>query len=107
MTLKCKPNTIRSLPPNGLDGLILRFYGYWDDRYEVEGELHFYEVLYYLVDDTMELVELIDENKPDGTMTRKIIVKRKRLPTVRRIYIFFGRKITNIVQIRGFKVFYT
>lgn len=85
MTLKCKSNSIRSLPPNDLDGLILRFYGYWDNRYEVEGELHFYDVLYYLIDDTMELVErLIDEKKPDGGIKRNIIVKRRRLPTVRR-----------------------
>lgn len=82
ITEKNKANVARNLPPNGFDTLILRFRGYWDDRNQMEGELHFYEVLYHLVDDTMELVEeIIDENKVTG-IRRKIIVKRQRLPKV-------------------------
>jgi len=80
---KNKSISIRNHPPNGFDGLILRFRGYWDDRYELEGELHFYEVLYYLADDTMELVEeLTDDNRPE-VLIRKTFVKRQKLPMVR------------------------
>uniref|UniRef100_A0A2S2P737 EF-hand domain-containing family member C2 n=1 Tax=Schizaphis graminum TaxID=13262 RepID=A0A2S2P737_SCHGA len=47
----------------------------------MEGELHFYEVLYYLVDDTMELVEeIVDETKVTG-IRHKMVVRRQRLPT--------------------------
>jgi len=82
ITLKNKANIARNPPPNGYDNLILRFRGYWDDRNQMEGELHFYEVLYYLVDDTMELVEeIIDDTKVSGKR-HKIIVRRQRLPTV-------------------------
>jgi len=48
----------------------------------MEGELHFYEVLYYLVDDTMELVEeIIDDSRVTGKR-HKMIVRRQRLPKV-------------------------
>ncbi|CAI6358946.1 unnamed protein product [Macrosiphum euphorbiae] len=80
ITLKNKANTARNPPPNGYDSLILRFRGYWDDRNQMEGDLHFYEVLYYLVDDTMELVEeIVDDTKVSG-IRHKMIVKRQRLP---------------------------
>jgi len=82
ITLKNKANIARNPPPNGYDNLILRFRGYWDDRNQMEGELHFYEVLYYLVDDTMELVEeIIDDTKVSG-IRHKMIVRRQRLPKV-------------------------
>ncbi|XP_077298539.1 EF-hand domain-containing family member C2-like [Arctopsyche grandis] len=39
------------------DGMILRFSGYWDDRQSEYGTIHYLEVLYYLADDTMEILE--------------------------------------------------
>lgn len=83
ITFKEKTNFLRSRIPKDLDHLALKFRGYWDNRYDVEGDLHFYEVLYYLEDDTMELIEEIpDERKMHGT-SRKLIVKRQKLPRVR------------------------
>jgi len=82
VSIKTKPNLNRNQPPNGYDSLILRFRGYWDNRDQMEGELHFYEVLYYLTDDTMELVEeIVDETKVTG-IRHKMVVRRQRLPTV-------------------------
>lgn len=82
ITLKNKPNITKNHPPSDYNGLILRFRGYWDNRDQIEGELHFYEVLYYLDDDTMELVEeFIDDTRVSG-IRHKMFVKRQRLPTV-------------------------
>ncbi|XP_001949545.2 EF-hand domain-containing family member C2-like [Acyrthosiphon pisum] len=79
VTLQNKANIARNPPPNGYDSLILRFRGYWDDRNQMDGDLHFYEVLYYLADDTMELVEeIMDDTKVSG-IRNKMIVKRQRL----------------------------
>ncbi|CAH1732020.1 unnamed protein product [Aphis gossypii] len=81
VSIKTKPNLNRNQPPNGYDSLILRFRGYWDNRDQMEGELHFYEVLYYLTDDTMELVEeIVDETRVTG-IRHKMVVRRQRLPT--------------------------
>lgn len=77
---------IRNRPPNGLDGLILQFRGYWDNRNEIEGELHFYEVLYHLVDDTMELVEETVDKNDFKKIYHKLFVKKQRLPKVCAIF---------------------
>lgn len=82
VSIKRKTNVFQNQRPNGLDHLILRFRGYWDNRYELEGELHFYEVLYHLVDDTMELVEEIVDENDFSTIHRKLFVKRQKLPKV-------------------------
>lgn len=84
--IKKKLRVSQNQPPNDLDGMILRFRGYWDNRYEMEGELHFYEVLYHLVDDTMELVEEIVDEKDFNIIHRKQFVRRQKLPKVCTIY---------------------
>lgn len=79
----CRP----SLRPNRLgkdyNNFVLRFRGYWDNRFEEEGELHFYDVLYHLIDDTMEMSEeLIDDNDKSGKIRHKVFVNRQKLPKV-------------------------
>lgn len=62
--------------------------GYWDNRFQVDGELHFYEVRFFLEDNTMELLEEIVEENNSNTKMRKVFVKRQKfvnrqqLPTV-------------------------
>ncbi|KAL7303856.1 hypothetical protein TKK_0003978 [Trichogramma kaykai] len=57
------------------DGKILRFYGYWDDRDSLYGYVHDLEILFYLADGTMEIVE----NLPRGA-GRSLLVKRVKVP---------------------------
>ncbi|XP_025206632.1 EF-hand domain-containing family member C2-like [Melanaphis sacchari] len=57
----------------GFDG-ILNFKGFWDDRYNVDGDLHILEVRYFLVDDTIQIVE----HNSDGGL--KTFLKRQKLP---------------------------
>lgn len=54
-----------------LDGLVLNFKGYWDDREKYGGLLHKVTVLYYPADDTLE----VRFDKKGGRM-----VKRQRIP---------------------------
>lgn len=59
----------------GFEG-ILNFKGFWDDRYNVDGDLHILEVRYFLADDTMQIVE----HNSDGGL--KTFLKRQKLPKV-------------------------
>lgn len=83
--LTCRPNLMRNLPGYSKIDFVLRFRGYWDDRYEKDGELHFFDVLYHLVDDTMEMSEeLIDDNDASGKIRHRKFVNRQKLPKVSR-----------------------
>ncbi|CAB3361910.1 Hypothetical predicted protein [Cloeon dipterum] len=53
-----------------LDGLVLSFKAYWDDREQEGGLLHKLTLLYYLADDTLEVLF------EDGSR----MIKRQRLP---------------------------
>lgn len=66
-----------------LDALILKFRGYWDGRYEPDGKLRFFDVQYFLEDDTIEILEEIEDNSKSHGVTHKRFVKRQRLPAVR------------------------
>ncbi|XP_050054514.1 EF-hand domain-containing family member C2-like [Aphis gossypii] len=57
----------------GFEG-ILNFKGFWDDRYNVDGDLHILEIRYFLVDDTIQIVE----HNSDGGL--KTFLKRQKLP---------------------------
>lgn len=59
----------------GFNG-ILSFKGYWDDRHNIDGRLHTLEVRYFLVDDTIQIVEF----DPDGGL--KTFLKREKIPKV-------------------------
>lgn len=59
----------------GFDG-ILNFKGYWDDRHNTDGSLHTLEIRYFLVDDTIQIVEL----DPDDGL--KTFLKREKIPKV-------------------------
>lgn len=60
-----------------MDGKVLCFTGYWDDRATCDGELHLLKVLYYLADDTIEVKDVTWKDKPC------ILYKRAKLPKVR------------------------
>ncbi|XP_050432576.1 EF-hand domain-containing family member C2-like [Adelges cooleyi] len=53
---------------------ILNFKGYWDDRHNVDGILHYFEIQYFLIDDTMKIVERDPNNK------LKTFLKRQKIP---------------------------
>ncbi|KAL1140109.1 hypothetical protein AAG570_000041 [Ranatra chinensis] len=57
-----------------LDGRILSFDAYWDDRDTEYGYLHLLKVLYYLADDTMEVRDVTDKDHSF------LIVRRSKLP---------------------------
>lgn len=66
----------------------MKFRGYWDGRYEPDGRLRFFDVLYYLEDDTIEILEEIEDNSKMHGVTYKLFVKRQKLPTVRFTFPF-------------------
>ncbi|XP_060867851.1 EF-hand domain-containing family member C2-like [Metopolophium dirhodum] len=83
-TPKKKQPTSKVMSPaykqtQGFEG-ILNFKGFWDDRYNVDGDLHILEVRYFLADDTMQIVE----HNSDGGL--KTFLKRQKLPKDR-IYV--------------------
>lgn len=71
------------------DRVVLRFYGYWDDRY-TGGNLHDLTILYYLADNTMQIIE--NERDFCGKKISSIFIKRGKIPKVSlqlKIYTFF------------------
>ncbi|XP_043475063.1 EF-hand domain-containing family member C2 [Leptopilina heterotoma] len=78
--LKKKPQ--RSLDTRGnflkYDKKVLRFYGYWDDRDNLYGEVHNLEIHYYLADDTIEIKEILPENS--GRDAGPLFLKRSKIP---------------------------
>lgn len=81
-----KPNNTHSTPSDFdsmkqflvLDRKVLRFYAVWDDRHNMFGELRSFIVHYYLVDDTVEIREVHDQN--DGRDPFPILLSRQRVP---------------------------
>lgn len=59
----------------GFEG-ILNFKGYWDDRDNVDGDIHVLEIRYFLTDDTVQIVE----HDSDGGL--KTFLKRQKIPKV-------------------------
>ena len=60
------------------DRHVLRFFGVWDDRDSLFGDLHRLQVHYYLADDTVEIVELLPPNS--GRDKVPTFLKRCKLP---------------------------
>ncbi|KAG8329790.1 EF-hand domain-containing member C2 [Homalodisca vitripennis] len=57
-----------------MDGKVLCFTGYWDDRLTCDGDLHLLKVLYYLADDTIEVKDVTWKGQP------YTLYKRAKLP---------------------------
>ena len=62
------------------DKKVLRFYGYWDDRESLYGEVHNLEIHYYLADDTIEIKEILPPNS--GYDSGPLFLKRSKIPKV-------------------------
>jgi len=62
-------------PAQGFEGILI-FKGFWDDRCNVDGDLHTLEIRYFLADDTIQIVE----HNSDGGL--KTFLKRQKLPKV-------------------------
>ncbi|XP_058803403.1 EF-hand domain-containing family member C2-like [Phymastichus coffea] len=60
------------------DRKVLRFYGFWDDSESPHGYVHELEILYYLADDTLEILE--SQPARHGASTRSLLVKRMKIP---------------------------
>lgn len=61
------------------DRMVLKFYGYWDDRSEF-GDVRKLEICYYLSDDTIDIKEEFPKNS--GREGPKLFLKRTKLPRV-------------------------
>ncbi|EGD76494.1 EFHC1 protein [Salpingoeca rosetta] len=61
-----------------LDRKVLRFYCVWDDRANLYGELRPFTLLYFLVDDTIEIREQHQPN--DGRDNFPLLLRRQRVP---------------------------
>lgn len=59
-----------------MDGKVLCFTGYWDDRATCDGELHLLKVLYYLADDTIEVKDVTWKDQ------HYTLYKKAKLPKV-------------------------
>ena len=57
---------------------VLRFYCVWDDRDEMFGELLPFILHYFLVDDTIEVLEAHRPN--DGRDPFPLLIRRQRIP---------------------------
>lgn len=64
------------------DRKVLRFYGYWDDRANLFGDIHDVELNYFMADDTIEVKDLC--RKKVGRDCRPIFVRRGKLPKVKK-----------------------
>lgn len=84
-----KPNRIPDTRGNFLkyDKKVLRFYGYWDDRDNLYGEIHNLEIHYYLADDTIEIKEILPENS--GRDVGPLFLKRSKIPKVNFLILKF------------------
>nr|XP_033805120.1 EF-hand domain-containing family member C2 [Geotrypetes seraphini] len=60
------------------DGHVLRFYGVWDDRESLFGDLRELILHYYLADDTIEVLEAIRSNS--GRDSAPVLIHRMKLP---------------------------
>lgn len=56
----------------------LSFHAIWDDRQRLYGDLQFYRVLYFLADDTIEVIPIHKKN--DGRYPSPKLLKRMKLP---------------------------
>lgn len=63
------------------DQQVLRFYGYWDDTESPFGYVHDLEVLYFLADDRMEVIERLPMNRW-GPPKKELLVSRIKVPKV-------------------------
>ena len=61
-----------------LDRKVLRFYCIWDDRESLHGEKRHFTLLYFLVDDTVEIRERHTAN--NGRDSFPILLRRQRVP---------------------------
>lgn len=60
---------------------MLRFYCVWDDRQPLNGDRRPYVLNYYLEDDTVEVLEVHENNS--GRDAFPVFLRRARLPKVR------------------------
>ena len=60
------------------DRQVLRFFALWDDTSSESGDVHKLVVLYYLADDTIEVLEVIAPNS--GRDAPSVFLKRQKLP---------------------------
>ncbi|KAL5493772.1 hypothetical protein EMCRGX_G014996 [Ephydatia muelleri] len=63
-----------------MDRHVLRFYSVWDDRDSLFGEIRPHVIHYYLVDDTVEIREVHEQN--DGRDPTPLLLCRQRIPKV-------------------------
>jgi len=68
------------------DRKVLRFECVWDDRHRAHGLLHRYFLHYYMMDDTVEIVERHERNS--GCYPFPKLLSRKRLPKDPDAYVF-------------------
>lgn len=62
------------------DKQVLRFYAIWDDTDSMFGECRTYIIHYYLMDDTVEILEVHERN--DGRDPFPLLMNRQRMPKV-------------------------
>lgn len=60
------------------DRKVLRFYGYWDDRGSSGGYIHNLTIQYYLMDNTVEVIET-------NAGTKSLLIKRGKLYKVHKL----------------------
>ena len=64
---------------------VLRFYCVWDDRQALYGDRRPYRLHYFLEDDTVEILELHENN--DGRDPFPVFLRRGPLPKVRALFL--------------------
>eukprot|EP00906_Rhabdomonas_costata_P014946 RCo021443 len=60
------------------DGIVLCFKAVWDDRDSPHGDVRFFDVRYYIADDTVEVIEKLKPNS--GRDACRAFANRRRLP---------------------------
>ncbi|GKT24063.1 Flagella associated protein, partial [Aduncisulcus paluster] len=64
------------------DRQVLRFFGIWDDRKSMFGDVRVMRIYFYLVDDTVEVLESIPTNS--GRDKFPVFLRRSKLPHLRK-----------------------
>lgn len=72
------------------DNCCLKFDAFWDDRFSQSGYIHYLTVYYYLSDDTIQINEVLKNEKP-VTLYRRLKLPKVNLPIETKYHRFLCR----------------
>ena len=74
------------------NGMIFKFSCYWDDQKSVKGEINDYTILYYLEDDTIQIVEVRKPNSGKFYFSTLQVSTTFTENVLRRLFVLLKKK---------------